>query len=37
VLMARHPRSAHPLDMPAGMLAVLSVGAALGTMLAMIS
>jgi hypothetical protein len=36
VLIARHPRSAHPLDMPAGMLAVLCVGAALGTMLTMI-
>ena len=34
-LIARHPRSAHPLDMPAGMLAVLCVGAAVGTMLAM--
>jgi hypothetical protein len=35
-LIARHPRSPHPLDMPAGMLAVLCVGAAVGTMLAMI-
>jgi len=35
MLIARHPRSTHPLDMPAGMLAVLCVGAALGTMLAM--
>ena len=34
-LIVRHPRSAHPLDMPAGMLAVLCVGAAVGTMLAM--
>jgi hypothetical protein len=34
-LIARHPRSAHPLDMPAGMLAVLCVGAAVGTILEM--
>ena len=32
-LIVRHPRSAHPLDMPAGLLAVLCVGAALGTVL----
>jgi hypothetical protein len=36
-LIVRHPRSAHPLDMPAGMLAVLCVGAALGTALTMIA
>jgi hypothetical protein len=36
VLIARHPRSTHPLDMPAGMLAVLCVGASLGAVLAMI-
>jgi hypothetical protein len=36
-LIVRHPRSSHPLDMPAGMLAVLCVGAAVGTILAMIS
>ena len=35
-LVVRHPRSNHPLDMPAGMLAVLAIGAALGTALAMI-
>jgi hypothetical protein len=35
-LMVRHPRSTHPLDMPAGMLAVLCVGAALGTALTVI-
>ncbi|HJZ48631.1 MAG TPA: DUF3307 domain-containing protein [Roseiflexaceae bacterium] len=34
-LIVRYPRSTHPLDMPAGMLAVLCVGAAVGTMLAM--
>jgi hypothetical protein len=34
-LIARHPRSTHPLDMPAGVLAVLCVGAAVGTALAM--
>jgi hypothetical protein len=34
-LIVRHPRSTHPLDMPAGMLAVLCVGAAVGTALAM--
>ena len=33
-LIAHRPRSAHPLDMPAGMLAVLCVGAAVGTALA---
>jgi Protein of unknown function (DUF3307) len=32
-LIVRHPRSAHPLDMPAGMLAVLCVGATVGTIL----
>ena len=36
-LIVRHPRSSHPLDMPAGMLAVLCVGAAVGTVLAMMS
>jgi hypothetical protein len=36
-LIARHPRSTHPLDMPAGMLAVLCVGAAVGTALAIIA
>jgi hypothetical protein len=35
MLIARHPRSTHPLDMPAGMLAVLCVGAAMGTVLAL--
>jgi len=35
-LIVRHPRSAHPLDMPAGMLALLCIGAALGTALAML-
>ncbi|HEX9374485.1 MAG TPA: DUF3307 domain-containing protein [Roseiflexaceae bacterium] len=35
-LIARHPRSAHPLDMPAGMLAVLCVGATLGTVLSLV-
>jgi hypothetical protein len=35
-LIVRHPRSAHPLDMPAGMLAVLCVGAAVGTMLTIV-
>jgi hypothetical protein len=36
-LIVRHPRSAHPLDTPAGMLAVLCVGAAVGTMLVMMA
>ena len=36
MLIVRHPRSAHPLDMPAGMLAVLCVGAALGTALTIV-
>jgi hypothetical protein len=36
-LIVRHPRSAHPLDMPAGMLAVLCVGAAVGTALTMVA
>jgi hypothetical protein len=35
-LIVRHPRSTHPLDMPAGMLAVLCVGAAVGTALTII-
>jgi hypothetical protein len=35
-LIVRHPRSTHPLDMPAGMLAVLCVGAAVGTMLTIV-
>jgi hypothetical protein len=33
IVVARHPRSTHPLDLPAGMLAVLCVGAAVGTAL----
>jgi hypothetical protein len=36
VVVARHPRSAHPLDMPAGLLAVLCVGAAVGTALSIV-
>ena len=36
-LIVRHPLSTHPLDMPAGLLAVLCVGAAVGTALAAIS
>jgi hypothetical protein len=36
-VVTRRPRSAHPLDMPAGMLAVICVAAALGTALALIS
>ena len=35
LVIARHPRSAHPLDLPSGLLVVLGVGAALGTALAM--
>lgn len=35
-VIARHPRSAHPLDLPAGMLAVVGIGAAVGTALALI-
>jgi hypothetical protein len=35
-LIVRHPRSPHPLDMPAGMLAVLCVGAAVGTALTIV-
>jgi hypothetical protein len=35
-VIVRHPRSAHPLDMPAGMLAVLCVGAAVGTALTIV-
>ncbi|HNP71155.1 MAG TPA: DUF3307 domain-containing protein [Kouleothrix sp.] len=34
-MLARHPRSNHPLDLPAGMLAVLCVGATVGTVLAL--
>jgi hypothetical protein len=34
---ARRPQSAHPLDMPTGMLAVICVSAALGTVLAVFS
>jgi hypothetical protein len=36
-VVARRPRSTHPLDMPAGMLAVMCVAAALGTALALLS
>ena len=35
MVITRYPRSKHPLDLPAGMLAVLCIGAALGTMLAL--
>jgi hypothetical protein len=35
MVVVRRPRSAHPLDLPAGMLAVLCVGAAVGTALAL--
>lgn len=35
VVLARHPQSNHPLDMPAGMLTVLAVGASMGTLLAL--
>jgi hypothetical protein len=36
IVIARHPRSSHPLDMPAGMLAVLCIGAAVGTALTLV-
>jgi hypothetical protein len=36
-VIARRPRSPHPLDMPSGMLAVMCVAAALGTALALIA
>lgn len=36
ILVARHPRSAHPLDLPAGMMVVVCVGAALGTALTLV-
>jgi len=36
MVIARHPRSAHPLDLPAGMLAVLCIGAAVGTALTLV-
>jgi len=36
-VVARRPRSAHPLDMPAGMLAVICIAAALGTAIALMS
>ena len=36
VLLARHPRSSHPLDLPAGMLAILCVGATVGALTALI-
>lgn len=36
VLLARHPRSSHPLDLPAGMLATLCVGATVGALTALI-
>lgn len=32
-IVARHPLSAHPLDMPAGMLAVMSIAGSLGALL----
>jgi hypothetical protein len=37
MVVARRRRSTHPLDMPAGMLAVMCVAAALGTALALLS
>jgi hypothetical protein len=36
MVIARHPRSSHPLDLPAGMLAVLCIGAAVGTALTLV-
>jgi hypothetical protein len=36
ILIARRPRSPHPLDLPAGMLAVVGVGAAVGTALTLV-
>lgn len=36
VVMARHPRSDHPLDMPSGMIAVICIAAGLGTVLALL-
>ena len=36
ILVARHPRSLHPLDLPMGLMAVACVGAALGAALVMI-
>lgn len=35
-VMARHPRSTHPLDLPAGLLVVLGIGATLGAALAIL-
>jgi hypothetical protein len=35
-MVARKPRSAHPLDMPSGMMTVMCIAAALGTALALI-
>ena len=36
IVLTRHPRSSHPLDLPAGLMAVLWVGAMVGTLLALI-
>lgn len=37
LVLARHPRSSHPLDLPSGLIAVVGVGALVGAALALIA